>query len=117
VLEETIGDVVCSARHRQGRALAAYFELPKLPERLDGKAPSKAEIAAGLGLELADIGFGAHEPSLYSAGAPYLFVPSMRLARAKSSGVVKVGLIRVHCRRKLRHCGGRRGERGRTTIP
>ena len=75
VLEETVGDVVCSARHRQGRALAAYFELPKLPERLDGKAPSKAEIAAGLGLELADIGFGAHEPSLYSAGAPYLFVP------------------------------------------
>lgn len=75
VLEEAIGDVVCSARHRQGHALAAYFELPRLPERLDGKTPSKAEIAAGLGLEPGDIGFGAHEPSLYSAGAQYLFVP------------------------------------------
>src|SRR5580658_4617240 len=75
VLEEAIGDVVCSARHRDGKALAAYFELPKLPERLDGKAPPKAEIAAGLGLAPADIGFGGHEPSLFSAGAPYLFVP------------------------------------------
>jgi trans-2,3-dihydro-3-hydroxyanthranilate isomerase len=75
VLEEPIGDVICSARHRQGQALAAYFELPKLPERLNGKPPSKAEIAANLGLEPEDIGFGGHKPSLYSAGAPYLFVP------------------------------------------
>ena len=34
VLEEPIGDVVCVARRRKGQALAAYFELPKLPERL-----------------------------------------------------------------------------------
>jgi trans-2,3-dihydro-3-hydroxyanthranilate isomerase len=75
VLEEAVGDVVCSARHRDGKALAAYFELPKLPERLGGKPPPKAEIAAGLGLEPMDISFGGHEPSLFSAGAPYLFVP------------------------------------------
>jgi trans-2,3-dihydro-3-hydroxyanthranilate isomerase len=75
VLEEAVGGVVCSARHRQGQALAAYFEPPKLPERLGGKPPPKTEIAAGLGLEPGDIGFGAHEPSLFSAGAPYLFVP------------------------------------------
>jgi trans-2,3-dihydro-3-hydroxyanthranilate isomerase len=75
VLEEPVGDIACSVRHRPGQALAAYFELPKLPERLDGKPPSMAAIAAGLGLEPRDIGFDAHEPSLYSAGAPYLFVP------------------------------------------
>jgi trans-2,3-dihydro-3-hydroxyanthranilate isomerase len=75
VLEEKIGDVVCVARRRKGQALAAYFELPKLPERLDARPPSRTEIAAGLGLESQDIGFAAHEPSLYSAGAPYLFVP------------------------------------------
>jgi trans-2,3-dihydro-3-hydroxyanthranilate isomerase len=69
VLEEPIGDVVCVARRRKGQALAAYFELPKLPERLE------AEIALGLGLEPEDIGFDRHETSLYSAGAPYLFVP------------------------------------------
>ena len=83
VLEEGIGDVVCSARHRQGRALAASFDLPKLPERLDGKPPPAAEIAAGLGLEPGDIGFGPHEPSLFSAGAPYLFVPVRSLDAAR----------------------------------
>jgi trans-2,3-dihydro-3-hydroxyanthranilate isomerase len=75
VLEEPIGDVVCVARRRKGRALAAYFELPKLPERLAVEPPSAVEIAATLGLEPEDIGFGEHEPSLCSAGAPFLFVP------------------------------------------
>jgi trans-2,3-dihydro-3-hydroxyanthranilate isomerase len=75
VLEEPIGDVVCVARRRQGQALAAYFELPKLPERLENKPPSTVQIAASLGLELQDIGFDGHEPSVFSAGAPFLFVP------------------------------------------
>ena len=75
VLEEPIGDVVCVARQRKGQALAAYFELPKLPEQLHFEPPSREEIAAGLGLEPQDIGFERHEPSLYSAGAPFLFVP------------------------------------------
>jgi trans-2,3-dihydro-3-hydroxyanthranilate isomerase len=75
VLEEPIGDVVCVARWRKGQALAAYFELPRLPERLEAKPPSAAEIASGLGLETEDIGFDGHKPSLYSAGAPFLFVP------------------------------------------
>ena len=38
MLEEQIGDVVCVARRRKGQALAAYFELPKLPERLGAAA-------------------------------------------------------------------------------
>ena len=75
VLEEPIGDVVCVARRRKGQALAAYFELPKLPEPLQAEPPSTAEIAVSLGLELEDIGFDGHKPSLFSAGAPYLFIP------------------------------------------
>ena len=75
VLEEPIGDVVCVARHRKDQALAAYFELPKLPQRLEDKPPSAVQIAASLGLELQDIGFDGHEPSVFSAGAPFLFVP------------------------------------------
>ena len=75
VLEESIGDVVCVARRRKGRALASYFELPKLPERQDVEPPSTAEIAAGLGLEPTDIGFDGHKPTVFSAGAPYLFIP------------------------------------------
>src|SRR5271155_1679146 len=101
VLEEAISDVVCSARHRQGRALAAYFELPKLPERLDGKLPSTAEPAAGLGPDPGDTGFGAHEPSLYSAGAPYLFVP-----------VGSLGAVG----RAAPRAGGRGGEEGGATT-
>ncbi len=79
MLEEPIGDVVCVVRRRKGQALASYFELPKLPEQLQDKPPSTVEIAAGLGLEPADIGFDGHEPSLYSAGAPFLFVPIFSL--------------------------------------
>jgi trans-2,3-dihydro-3-hydroxyanthranilate isomerase len=75
VLEEEVGDIVCIARHRKGRALAASFELPKLPERLDFAPPADAEIAAGLGLSIEDIGFETHRPTLFSTGAPYLFVP------------------------------------------
>jgi trans-2,3-dihydro-3-hydroxyanthranilate isomerase len=75
VLEESVGDVVCVARRRKGQALAAYFELPKLPERLHAGPPSRREIASGLGLEPEDIGFDGHKPSLHSAGAPFLFVP------------------------------------------
>ncbi len=75
VLEEPIGDVVCVTRRRKGQALAAYFELPKLPQRLEDKPPSTVQIAASLGLELQDIGFDGHEPSVFSAGFPFLFVP------------------------------------------
>jgi trans-2,3-dihydro-3-hydroxyanthranilate isomerase len=75
VLEEEIGDVVCVVRHRKGSALAANFDLPRLPERLADTPPPTPEIARGLGLRPEDIGFGRHEPSLFTAGAPYLFVP------------------------------------------
>ncbi len=74
VVEERIGDVVCVARHRQGQALAAYFHLPRLPQRR-GAAPSAAEIADRLGIEPAEIGFGAHRPSAYGAGVDFLFAP------------------------------------------
>jgi trans-2,3-dihydro-3-hydroxyanthranilate isomerase len=79
VLEEKVGDVVCVARHRRGQAMAAYFHLPRLPERL-GEAPSKASLASDLGLEVEDIGFDRHEPSLFGAGTSNLFVPLRSLA-------------------------------------
>ncbi len=75
VLEERIGDVVCVVRHRKGQSLSANFDLPKLPQRLDASPPPAAEIARGLGLSPQDVGFRRHEPSLFTAGAPYLFVP------------------------------------------
>ena len=88
VLEEGIGDVVCVVRHRKGRALAANFDLPRLPQRLEASPPPTPEIARGLGLRPEDIGFDRHEPSLFTAGAPYLFVPvrSHRRDRPRAPG-------------------------------
>jgi trans-2,3-dihydro-3-hydroxyanthranilate isomerase len=74
VLEEEVGDIVCVARHRKGQAMAAYFTLPRLPQAM-GDAPSSETLAANLGLTIDDIGFGPHRPTLYSAGAPFLFIP------------------------------------------
>ncbi|RBP11924.1 trans-2,3-dihydro-3-hydroxyanthranilate isomerase [Roseiarcus fermentans] len=74
VLEEGVGDVVCRVR-RDGGALAAEFDLPRLPERLDRPPPPAARIADALGLGAEDIGFDRHLPGLFSAGTPFLFVP------------------------------------------
>jgi trans-2,3-dihydro-3-hydroxyanthranilate isomerase len=74
VLEEKIGEVVCVARHRRGEAMAAYFTVPRLPERA-GEAPPEAALADGLGLEAVDIGFRNHVPSVYGVGAPHIFIP------------------------------------------
>jgi trans-2,3-dihydro-3-hydroxyanthranilate isomerase len=79
VVEEQVGDVVCVARHRKGNAMAAYFTLPRLPEP-GGEAPSNEALAADLGLDAGDIGFGAHRPSLHGAGTSNLFVPIASLA-------------------------------------
>ncbi len=80
VLEEPVGDVVCLVRRRQGRALAADFTLPRLPERLEEAPPTLDAIARGLGLAADEIGFDRHAPSLFSAGAPFLFVPVRSLS-------------------------------------
>lgn len=84
VLEEKVGEVVCIARHRRGQAMAAYFHLPRLPERL-GEAPSAASIAEDLGLEVSDIGFDGHQPALFGAGTPNLFVPINNLAAVRNA--------------------------------
>ncbi|HEY1940517.1 MAG TPA: PhzF family phenazine biosynthesis protein [Roseiarcus sp.] len=84
VLEEKVGDVVCVARHRRGKALAAYFTLPRLPQPA-GAAPSAAELASKLGLEPEDIGFGAHHPTVFGAGVDFIFAPlrsAVALAKA-----------------------------------
>ena len=79
VLEEKVGDVVCVARHRKGQAKAAYFTVPRTPERMS-EPPSMASLAADLGLEVEDIGFDAHEPVVMGAGTANLFVPLKSLA-------------------------------------
>jgi trans-2,3-dihydro-3-hydroxyanthranilate isomerase len=74
VLHEKIGPVSCQVEVLGSEHGHASFSLPRLPERI-GTLPDNAILARGLGLEPEDIGFGAHEPAVYSAGNPFRCVP------------------------------------------
>ena len=74
VLEEAVGLVSCSVRHRRGEAPHARFEGPRL-SRQEGEAPDRTEIARMLALPVEAIGFGTHHPTRFSAGVPFLFLP------------------------------------------
>jgi len=84
VLEENIGEIICSVSHRPNCVHRAHFILPKLPTRL-GAAPDKARLAAALGLSPEDIGFDRHVPSNYTAGVNFTFVPVASLAAIASA--------------------------------
>ncbi|SDR62409.1 trans-2,3-dihydro-3-hydroxyanthranilate isomerase [Rhizobiales bacterium GAS191] len=73
-LEEKIGLVPCTVEVTGAERGRAVFTVPRLPERL-GALPDKAALARGLGLEESDIGFGAHEPGIFSAGVGFACVP------------------------------------------
>jgi len=90
VLEELVGEVHCIVRHLPGKVARASFTLPKLPEFVEALGPV-AEIAAALGLEAGEIGFGAHQPARYSAGVPFAFVP----VKARDS-LAKIKLNMAH---------------------
>ena len=62
VLEEAIGLLSCTVRHRRGEAAHARFEVPRLAEPW-GEPPDEAEMAALLGLTQDEIGWGGHRPS------------------------------------------------------
>lgn len=74
VLEEAVGPVSCSVRHRQGQGPRASFVLPALPAPVE-RTLAREAIAAVIGLEPGEIGFDRHVPSCFSAGLPFVFVP------------------------------------------
>ena len=74
VLEEEIGPVHCTVRHRRGEAAHARFDVPKLAEPW-GDPPDAAALAAEFGLDPADIGFAGHRPTRFTSGVPFTFVP------------------------------------------
>lgn len=80
VLEENVGPVRCAV-NANGKDVFAEFDLPRLPEQLDG-APSAEAVAAALGLSHHEIGFENHRISLWSAGVPYVLVPVANLGVA-----------------------------------
>lgn len=79
VLEEEIGLVRCTIRHRRGEAAHARFEVPRLAEPC-GEPPQVEELAAMLGLAPNEIGWDRHQPTCFSAGVPFTFVPVASIA-------------------------------------
>lgn len=73
-LEEQIGVITCVIERVDRRTGNARFALPHLPAPA-GTAPEKRHIAAALGIEPEDIGFGRHQPTVWSAGVIFYLVP------------------------------------------
>ena len=74
VLEEKIGLVKCRVTAEGPKHGNATFKLPALPEQA-GSPASDESIAAALGLAVGDIGFDGHQPSKWSIGNTFTFVP------------------------------------------
>lgn len=74
VLEEKIGPVSCAVEVTGSHAGHAVFTLPRLPGAA-GEVAAAEVLAAALGLETGDVGFGTHLPGVFSAGVPYTCIP------------------------------------------
>ena len=99
VLEEEIGLISCTARHRKGKAPHASFVLPGLPE-YHGELRDAGGIAAALGLHPSDIGFDEHRPTIWSAGTAFAFVPVASLEainRACANAALFPGAFESRC--------------------
>jgi trans-2,3-dihydro-3-hydroxyanthranilate isomerase len=82
VLEEQAGLVPVQITDR-----LAEFAAPVLPQT--GAIVAPADVAAALGLSVAQIGFGAHQPMVAHAGPAFIFVPLRdldALAQARPTG-------------------------------
>jgi trans-2,3-dihydro-3-hydroxyanthranilate isomerase len=78
VLEEGVGPVRCGVKIARNAGFAE-FDCPQLPVRA-GEAAPKELLAAALGVEPAELGFENHQPTLWSAGVPFHFVPVASMA-------------------------------------
>lgn len=79
-LEEEIGLVTVDVtRAGPGQVPRAVFSLPRLPALLDFTF-DVGDVAAALGIDPAEIGFGAHGLCAWSAGSPFVMVPVRSLA-------------------------------------
>jgi trans-2,3-dihydro-3-hydroxyanthranilate isomerase len=74
VVEEKVGLVPCRVVSADNGVMEALFTLPRLPQRVE-PAASVDNIARAIGVESADIGFDAHQPSVFSAGVGFTLVP------------------------------------------
>jgi trans-2,3-dihydro-3-hydroxyanthranilate isomerase len=74
VLEEKVGPIRCGVTVDGPSRGYAVFDVPR-PATEVGEPGSVVAIASALGLAPHEIGFENHEPSVFSAGVPFAFVP------------------------------------------
>ena len=74
MIEEEIGVLECTVRHRQGQTPAATFNLLDAPVE-EIWAPDRERLARALNLTPEDIGFDWHQACCLSAGLGFTFVP------------------------------------------
>ncbi|SEP99949.1 trans-2,3-dihydro-3-hydroxyanthranilate isomerase [Devosia sp. YR412] len=73
-LEEQIGLITALFEKTDKRSGEARFALPQLPARL-ASIDDRAAIALALGIERDEIGCGAYQPAVFSAGVAFHLVP------------------------------------------
>ena len=78
ILEEGVGPVHCNVSADQNAGHSSFI-VPRISQQQEfGESIEK--VAAALGLNVADIGFGEHTLSLWSAGVPFIMVPVKGIA-------------------------------------
>lgn len=87
VLEEKIGLLKCRVQTKGADHGRATFIIPALPSDA-GAAASREAIAAALGLATDDIGFDGHQPSKWSAGVTFTFVPLRNIAAVRRCRII-----------------------------
>jgi len=83
-IETEVGVLRCEARRAGDDLVYAQVALPT-PPWSPRAAPSAAALAAALCLPEAEIGFGAHRPSVFDAGATFVFAPVKTRAALESA--------------------------------
>ena len=74
VLDAPVGPIRCGVFLKGDRSGHAIFDLPRLPSAVGGVLDRDA-IAGALGLVPAEIGLENHQPSAFTAGLDFTFVP------------------------------------------
>jgi len=87
VLEEKIGLVKCRVIAEGADRGRASFILPALPERA-GVPASREAIAAAIGLSANDVGFDTHQPSKWSLGNTFTFIPVRNIDAVRRCHIV-----------------------------
>jgi trans-2,3-dihydro-3-hydroxyanthranilate isomerase len=73
-IEEKVGLITALFEKADKRSGEARFALPRLPERI-AALEDRAAVAAALGIAPDEVGCGAYEPAVFSAGVAFHLVP------------------------------------------